>query len=82
MFIGLEELEQRTLVVVTDYSNNPSFDKKNETFSKKLKVFIDLLLAVYLIVLIAVVWIMALQLSDIKDELRKIRKLKEKEEEK
>jgi len=39
-------------------------------------------LAVYLIVLIAGVWIMALQLSDIKDELRKIRKLKEKEEEK
>ena len=45
MSIGLDELEQRTLVIVTDYSNNPSFDKKNETFSKKHKVFMDLLLA-------------------------------------
>lgn len=45
MFIGLDELEQRTLVIVTDYSDNPSFDKKNETFSKKLKAFMDLLLA-------------------------------------
>ena len=36
-------------------------------------------LAVYLIVLIAGVLTIAVQLSDIKDELKKIRKIKEKE---
>jgi len=36
-------------------------------------------LAIYLLVLIAEGWVIAIQLSDIKDELRKIRKIKEKE---
>jgi hypothetical protein len=39
-------------------------------------------LAVYLIVLIAGVLTIAVHLSDIKDELKKIRKIKEKEQEK
>jgi len=36
LFIGLEELEQRTLVVVTDYSNNPSFDKKDDGLPRRM----------------------------------------------
>ncbi|HPM96171.1 MAG TPA: hypothetical protein PLM80_11465 [Mesotoga sp.] len=39
-------------------------------------------LAVYLLVLIAEGWVIAIQLSNIKDELREIRKIMEKEDEK